>query len=314
MTAYARDINEQSQAEDAGVSCPLCGGNLIRPSWLGSIYYKGKGFNYTGCGSCGSVFCNPMPDDEILCEMYGSTHEEDAGVPKPPPAEEAEPDRTARLLMDLKNGTLIDYGCGSGAFLRSAANLGWNVMGVEFDRKRAAEVQRNTGVRVVDKDSEAFRAAVGLADVVHLGDVLEHLTKLELQFPTILNLLKPGGLVVATGPLEGNATIFNLALRCVRLLTCRIRSVENPPRHVILATARGQKALFERFGLTHVEFSTCEVSWPAPARISLSDLRRPRSVALFILSRISRTVKTLAPADWGNRYYYIGQLPGGPLG
>src|SRR5262249_22281433 len=135
------------------------------------------------------------------------------------------------------------------------------------------------------------------------GDVLEHLTGLPGQLRVILRLVRPGGLVVAQGPLEANACVFTWVVRGARGLR-GAPTATMAPYHVVLATAAGQRRLFERSGLACLEFSVSEVDWPAPARIGARDLRDPRRVALFALRRVSRATSRVASTRFGNRYLY----------
>jgi hypothetical protein len=145
-----------------------------------------------------------------------------------------------------------------------------------------------------------------VADVLNLGDVIEHLTTVEQQLPGILRLIKPAGLLVAQGPLEANANLFTALLQLSRQL--RPRPAHFPPYHVMLATSRGQRALFTRFGLEDVHYSVSEVAWPAPSQISFQDLSRPRNLVLFGVRRLSQLASSLRPERWGNRYFYVGRV------
>jgi hypothetical protein len=75
---------------------------------------------------------------------------------------------------------------------------------------------------------------------------------------------------------------------------------------------RGQREFFERIGLAEVTCAISEVAWPAPARLSTTDLHQPRRVALFMLRKLSQWSSALNPTKWGNRYFYVGA--GGGLG
>lgn len=164
-----------------------------------------------------------------------------------------------------------------------------------------------TGLRVMSVSSQALQEIK--ADILHLGDVLEHLTDLNRQMPEILKFLKPGGLLLAQGPLEGNPTLFTIALRLHRRLRRRPAS-RMPPYHVILATAKGQSLLFRRFGLQLIEFSMREVSWPAPRTLRRGEILNLRLSALFFLSCVSRFLIWTLPFEWGNRYFYAGRWNG----
>jgi SAM-dependent methyltransferase len=287
------------------MACPLCNHENARPSWVGSTFYRGREFTYVECLSCRSLYCSPMPDTGTLSEMYGpdyvTSFQEDPGIDDPKEAM-----RVVRWLRARPEGTFIDYGCGTSTLLSEAAKLGWQAVGVEFDDEVAKAVAQRTGARVVSQPLELEDAS---ADVLHLGDVIEHLTEVNRLMPEILRLVKPGGLLLAQGPLENNATLFTVMLRLSKSLR-GARQTEMAPYHVMLATAPGQRRLFERFGLETLEYTVREVAWPAPSRLSLSDLKRPRAVGLFTVRRLSQAVSAIRPNRWGNRYFYAGRRKG----
>jgi SAM-dependent methyltransferase len=211
----------------------------------------------------------------------------------------------ARWLKQRGRGTFIDYGCGAGHLLILATSLGWKSMGVEFDSKVAEGFATSNG-RIVTDVHELKNYPK--ADLLHLGDVIEHLTEPESQIPEILSLVKPGAVVIAQGPLEANANLFTFAIDACRALRPK-RTRQMAPYHVVQATAFGQRQFFRRFGLKEIEFSLSETAWPAPERLSFADLH-PREVALYLLRRASQGVSALRPDTLGNRYLYAGRLDG----
>jgi SAM-dependent methyltransferase len=245
-----------------------------------------------------------MPDDDMLRRLYGADYANagaDASVEDP-----KQPRRVLEYLSSRPPGTFVDFGCGSGFLLREAGRLGWTSFGVEYDPAIAEETTRTTGAAVFAVG--AIPASLK-ADVLHLGDVIEHLTRLDTQMPRILDLLAPQGILLAQGPLEANPTLFNVAVRAARGLRRR-RQASMPPYHVLLATRGGQRRFFERFGLRELTFSLSEVAWPAPSRLATRDLRSPRRVGLFLASLASRAASRLAPHRLGNRYFYVGTRRG----
>ena len=76
--------------------------------------------------------------------------------------------------------------------------------------------------------------------------------------------------------------------------------------HVLQATVVGQRVLFERAGLEPLESRVSEVAWPAPGKLAADVVRRLRRLGLFALRKASQAVSVLAPARWGNRYFYVG--------
>ena len=286
------------------MSCPLCDHQSARPSWIGSTFYQGKEFTYVECLSCNSLYCDPMPDGETLSQMYGPDYQR-CFAAEAPDDNAGDGRRIIDLLKEMGSGVFVDYGCGAGSALMEAAKLNWRAVGVEFDERVAAEVERKTGLEVLTRrQAEALNGLS--ADVLYLGDVIEHLTEMDRHMPEIINLIRPGGLLVAQGPLEANLNLFTLTVRLARSVR-RWRRTEMAPYHVLLATARGQRLLFQRLGLKETEYVISEVAWPAPSRLSLSDVRRPRRSGLYLLRLASKTISGLGFAQMGNRYFYVGQ-------
>jgi SAM-dependent methyltransferase len=246
------------------------------------------------------MYCDPMPDAETLALMYGPDYQQcgDETIEDP-----KEPERTIGWLSRLGQGTFVDYGCGSGALLLRARDMGWTAVGVELDTRVSREVQERTGVRVVSNPTELSN---GFADALHLGDVIEHLTTLDQQMPNLLRLLRPGGVLLAQGPLEAGPTLFSSMIGWSRALRPE-RLAEMAPYHVILATRAGQRTFFERMGLEELEYAVHEAAWPAPARLTSAVVKQPRSLALYALRRASQLTSMACPNRFGNRYFYAGR-------
>ena len=86
-----------------------------------------------------------------------------------------------------------------------ARDLGWRAVGVELDAGAAGSVRARTGLDVRTDLATIVDATV---DVLHLGDVIEHLTDLDRDLPRMLRVLRRGGHLIAQGLLEANASLF----------------------------------------------------------------------------------------------------------
>lgn len=171
-------------------SCPLgCGGSPL-PSDI-----RVKGRTFLECPSCG-LLLSAWGADEIG-EMNALFNTEEGT--NPGPAERQRRFRRHRRLLRHapRVGNLLDVGCSAGAFLESAARLGWEVCGVEpnpVPARRAA--------------SDGFAVHVGFLadarfpdasfDAVTLLEVLEHLCDPVPVFLEIRRLLRPGGVCIVT--------------------------------------------------------------------------------------------------------------------
>ncbi|MFC1509656.1 class I SAM-dependent methyltransferase [Candidatus Omnitrophota bacterium] len=275
-------------------------------SWYGSTVYKGREFIYVSCMDCGSLYCDKMPDNETLLEMYGIGYAKDV-LEDISVKDKSGFLRTAEFLRKTERGVFIDYGCGKGSLLKMAKELNWKAIGVEFSHETARDTEKSTGVKVFD-NSSIRGMGFGLADILHLGDVIEHFTDIDTQMQKILKLIKPGGILIAQGPLDNNRNLFIFIISIARKLLRKKNQI--PPYHTMLATSKGQRTLFNRLGLEEVNYCITEVAWPAPDKLLIADLMKPRLVGLFILRCLSQFTSRLLGSDFGNRYFYAGKWSG----
>jgi SAM-dependent methyltransferase len=268
--------------------CPLCSYSELQKSWLSTHFLRL--FEFYKCRNCHSLICSPMPDEETLLKMYSGEYFE---------AENSNMfGRVYDYLNTSEKGVFLDYGCGSGRFSNSVHEMGWTTIGVEFSPDTVENLRKTFPFEIVQVGEKPSLQA----DVIHLADVLEHLTDLENQMPEILSLLKPGGIVIAHGPLEGNPNLFQKVIEYSRRL--RGGAADIPPYHVMLATTKGQRLLFERFGLEELKFQVKQINFPAPD--TFADSKGARNKALYLIRKASQLVTA---EDNGNHYFYIGKKP-----
>lgn len=94
---------------------------------------------------------------------------------------------------------LLDIGCGTGAFLKTAQNSGWDIFGVEPDENARAIANQATGELVYNIE-QLLVFKENSFDVITLWHVLEHLPDLEVQVSVFKRLLKPKGTLVIAVP------------------------------------------------------------------------------------------------------------------
>ena len=94
-----------------------------------------------------------------------------------------------------KKGKLLDIGAGTGDFLLTAKNDGWNVIGVEPSEK-ARLIAAKKGIElkpVADFNDHSF-------DIITMWHVLEHVPDLQNQIKELKRLLKPNGAIIIAVP------------------------------------------------------------------------------------------------------------------
>jgi len=115
------------------------------------------------------------------------------------PGLRAELEFSVMYLPSLRNGQLLDVGCGSGLALQRMSELGWQVRGVDFDPK-AVRIAQKKGLEVglgklADQGypSDCFDAITMSHIIEHVHDPLSFLGECR-------RILKPGGNLVMVTP------------------------------------------------------------------------------------------------------------------
>ncbi len=154
-----------------------------------------------------------------------------------------------------------------GHFLRAVQAVGFNGYGVEFDAEAASEASRLAGCPVVSTTAFGQNTDMAMFDVIHLGDVLEHLPNPCQTLKEILSRLKPGGLLFVEGPLETNPSL-------VYWSACLFGTIKHwlyphyigqgKPTHLFRVAEPQQRLFFERVApnLKVLHWEVYETGWP----------------------------------------------------
>lgn len=152
-------------------------------------------------------------------------------------------DATCRHLPPApRGGRLLDVGCGNGAFLRLAREMGWQVTGLDFDPDAVARAQ-SSGFEAVCGGVEALDAVSGDYDVITLSHVIEHVRDPNDTLVRLHRLLKPGGTLWLETP--------NLDSLGHLLYGRNWRGLESP-RHMVLFNQSSLRSALSKAGFVRV--------------------------------------------------------------
>jgi SAM-dependent methyltransferase len=183
--------------------CPLCGSPEIVPcpppsTWTVEQFFGRyrDSFGVSACRRCSFEFANPRPADALLAEVYGGSeytcHD---------PGASHTSDARALLVLEwlerhVPGRRVLDYGCGTGNFMRVAAARGWDAEG--YDPGAAAVAHcRSRGLAATSRGADLARGAF---DAVVLNHVFEHVTDPHGTLNELRTLLAPAGRVFIECP------------------------------------------------------------------------------------------------------------------
>ena len=95
--------------------------------------------------------------------------------------------------------SLLEVGCGTGADLDWARQLGWDVHGLELNES-AVEFAKKRGLDVLCSTFENANLSANSFDCIIMSQVLEHLYSPRLVLQRCNQLLRPGGLLLVAVP------------------------------------------------------------------------------------------------------------------
>jgi 2-polyprenyl-3-methyl-5-hydroxy-6-metoxy-1,4-benzoquinol methylase len=93
-------------------------------------------------------------------------------------------------------GNLLDIGAGTGDFLLTAKQNGWNTIGVEPSEK-AKGIAIGKGIKFSNSTNELESNSF---NVITMWHVLEHVPNLDLQIKELKRLIKPNGTIIIAVP------------------------------------------------------------------------------------------------------------------
>jgi 2-polyprenyl-3-methyl-5-hydroxy-6-metoxy-1,4-benzoquinol methylase len=190
-----------------GAECPVCGGTVAstRPRASAMVRTAFAGSQVVRCAACDLSYLFPRPTsfDGVYEEDYFRAYEK-MGMTFPTEGE-IRP-RYIQRLNQLRSitggGTLLEIGVGHGAFLQSARQQGWKVLGVDISHYAAEYVQNTHGISVHRGTLAEASLPAESIDAVHMSHVLEHVPQPVEMMLAIKSLLRPGGVLAIEVPNE----------------------------------------------------------------------------------------------------------------
>jgi len=189
---------------------------LERKQWkdhVGPVLDEVDGFDVIECERCGFKHIIPIPSPEELADVYREQYYLNE---KPLYFKRYQEDldwwnltyefryRKFETLLGTDRRKILDVGSGPGIFLQHGIQRGWKGVGIEPSRL-AAQHSRDLGLEIIEEFlSEDNVGSLGLYDIVHMSQVLEHVPDPAAMVNLSWQLVLPGGLYCIVVPNDYN--------------------------------------------------------------------------------------------------------------
>jgi 2-polyprenyl-3-methyl-5-hydroxy-6-metoxy-1,4-benzoquinol methylase len=190
--------------------CPVCHSDNIKDHKLVKDYsVSQESFVIMICHNCHFQFTNPRPNKKNIGKFYQSndyiSHTNKANNPINllyKLVRQYSTTQKIKLIQSIankKNGKILDYGVGTGYFLKAIQKEGWKVTGLEPNTAARDLAEQQVGIQIhsdistILKNNDKF-------DVITLWHVLEHVHDLNDIFIKLKTLLKEKGKMLIAVP------------------------------------------------------------------------------------------------------------------
>lgn len=190
--------------------CPVCGSADIHFVLAVKDYtLSNRSFEIFGCNDCSLRFTQDVPDAAHIGDYYKSenyishTNTSKGLINRLYQRVRGKTMRQkAAIIIEQTHqhkGDILDIGCGTGTFLHTMQQSGWNVTGLEPDSDARNNALNLYGIRAKQAD-ELFSLPEHSFDAITMWHVLEHVHTLHEYIEQIKKLLKPGGRIMIAVP------------------------------------------------------------------------------------------------------------------
>lgn len=198
-------------------NCPVCKSQTFSPFLSCKDYTVSmETFNIVSCTTCQFKFTNPIPDLDALGNYYKSEdYISHSNTKKGLISQLYHLVRSYTLKGKLnlvskhvQKGSILDYGCGTGMFLKQCDDSGWKTYGMEPD-SGARSIANSFALKVKENKADLIASFPEIKfNAITLWHVLEHVTDLDETISYFKERLATNGVLIIAVP---NYTSYDAA-------------------------------------------------------------------------------------------------------
>jgi 2-polyprenyl-3-methyl-5-hydroxy-6-metoxy-1,4-benzoquinol methylase len=190
--------------------CPLCSSSEISHFQTCTDYFVSKEvFDIYRCTKCGFIFIQDHPEESEIGRYYESddyiSHSDtsrgltDKAYQVTRGIMLGKKKRMIKKITGLSSGNILDIGSGTGHFLNTMKNSGWEISGVEINPKAREYAASRFDIDTISPENISTLPG-NYFDCITLWHVLEHLQEPFKYMEEIARLLKNDGVCIVALP------------------------------------------------------------------------------------------------------------------
>ncbi|MBK8786847.1 MAG: class I SAM-dependent methyltransferase [Chitinophagaceae bacterium] len=183
--------------------CPICNSNNIQQQLSAKDYTVSQNiFSIWHCNACTARFTQDVPDQDAIGAYYASENYISHSDTKKGiinslyhMVRKRTLGAKRRLVINetgITKGTILDIGCGTGAFLNTMKEADWKITGLEPDRVARAKAAELYNIQP-QEPAKLFELVPASFNTITMWHVLEHVHELHAYIKQIEKLLAPDG-------------------------------------------------------------------------------------------------------------------------
>lgn len=237
-------------------ACPNCSNKNFN-----LVLTEGE-FKIVRCLNCSLTYLQNIPDEKNIYEEYYEIEysaNDYSGNSKMNNLREVFfiNEQRLRFLKKFKSsGKLLDIGCGTGLFLKTASDNGYNVSGIDVSKKALEFAKYNFGFDVSNKSLNDLINENNKFDIISLWHVTEHFINPVEELNKVHSLLNDDGFCILEVP--------NLNSIKFRLSGNKWKGGNHPLYHRSFFTNKTLKDTLEKSGFKKIE--RLNISYDLPGK------------------------------------------------
>lgn len=184
-------------------ACPICGQSIVdNCDQIKDYSISQEVFSLCTCNSCQFIFTADAPVQAEIGKYYASdvyishTDSKKGLIENLYQLVRKKTLAGKRKLINqyflLGKGAILDYGCGTGAFLHEMKQHGWKIQGIEPDQGARQKAEQLNKISIGSPGNLSYFPQASF-DVITMWHVLEHVHDLHQVVEQLKHLLTPNG-------------------------------------------------------------------------------------------------------------------------